>query len=92
VQRSSIWKVVGVAGIAGVAATGVVVARAERQRRSLTPDDVRTRLRARVASIEAAPTSEGEPGPAGEVRRRSVLGSRLRSWRDRRLKGWARRG
>ncbi|GIH94816.1 hypothetical protein ACFFMN_24310 [Planobispora siamensis] len=42
------WKILGLAGVAGVAATGVVVARAERRRRSYTPDEIRTRLRARL--------------------------------------------
>ena len=37
------------AGLAGVAATGVVVARAERRRRAYTPDEVRARLHQRVA-------------------------------------------
>jgi hypothetical protein len=41
------WKVVGLAGIVGIAATGVVVVRAERRRRAYTPDEVRARLRAR---------------------------------------------
>lgn len=43
------WKIVGLAGLAGVAATGVAVARAERKRRAYTPDEVRARLHARVA-------------------------------------------
>jgi hypothetical protein len=43
------WKVVGLAGLAGVAATGVVVARAERKRRAYTPGEVRDRLHQRVA-------------------------------------------
>jgi hypothetical protein len=43
------WKVVGLAGLAGVAATGVVVARAERKRRAYTPDEVRNRLHQRLA-------------------------------------------
>jgi hypothetical protein len=47
------WKVLGVAGLVGVAATGVVVARAERKRRAYTPDEVRERLRARLAEAEA---------------------------------------
>jgi hypothetical protein len=45
------WKVVGLAGVAGVAATGVVIARRERQRRAFTPDEVRDRLHARHAEI-----------------------------------------
>jgi hypothetical protein len=43
------WKVVGLAGLAGVAATGIAVTRAERQRRAYTPDEIRERLHARVA-------------------------------------------
>jgi hypothetical protein len=45
------WKVVGLAGVAGVAATGVVIARRERQRRSFTPEQVRGRLHERYAEI-----------------------------------------
>ncbi len=45
------WKVVGLAGVVGVAATGVVIARRERQRRSFTPEQVRDRLQARYAEI-----------------------------------------
>jgi hypothetical protein len=47
------WKVVGLAAFVGVAATGVVVARAERRRRAYTPDEIRDRLRARVAEAPA---------------------------------------
>jgi len=47
---------VGLAGLAGVAATGVVVARAERRRRAYTPEEVRERLHQRFT--EAA----GETG------------------------------
>ncbi|HET6297945.1 MAG TPA: hypothetical protein VFG33_31480 [Kribbella sp.] len=43
-----VWKVVGLAGLVGVAATGVVIARDERKRRSYTPEEVRDRLKARV--------------------------------------------
>ncbi|MFI0445295.1 hypothetical protein [Actinomadura sp. 6N118] len=42
------WKVLGVAGLAGVAATGVVIARNERRRRAYTPDEIRQRLHDRV--------------------------------------------
>jgi hypothetical protein len=42
------WKVLGLAGVAGVAATGVVIARAERKRQAYTPDEIRTRLRTRL--------------------------------------------
>ena len=43
----------GLAGLAGVAATGVVLARAERRRRAYTPDEIRERLHARVAEAES---------------------------------------
>jgi hypothetical protein len=43
------WKVLGLAGFAGVAATGVVIARAERRRRAYTPQQVRERLHDRLA-------------------------------------------
>ncbi len=52
-RKRSVWKVVGLAGLAGVAATGVAVARSERRRRAYTADDVRARLHQRVAVIEA---------------------------------------
>lgn len=56
------WKLLGLAGLAGVAATGAVLARNERQRRAYSPDDVRTRLHERHASL-ASPEAE-QPGPA----------------------------
>ena len=43
------WKWLGLAGLAGVAASGVLVARQERQRRAYTPDEVRARLHERAA-------------------------------------------
>jgi hypothetical protein len=43
------WKVLGLAGVVGVAATGAVVTRAERRRRAYTPDEVRERLHVRYA-------------------------------------------
>jgi hypothetical protein len=43
------WKVLGLAGVVGVVATGAVVARAERRRRAYTPEEIRSRLHARLA-------------------------------------------
>jgi len=43
-----LWKIVGLAGLAGVAATGVAIARSERKRRAYTPEEIRERLVARV--------------------------------------------
>jgi hypothetical protein len=51
VEHVKWWKVVGLAGLAGVAATGVVVVRRERKRRAFTPEQVRDRLQARYAEI-----------------------------------------
>jgi hypothetical protein len=50
-----LWKLLGLAGLAGVAAGGVVLARTERQRRAYSPDDVRARLRERHAALEDPP-------------------------------------
>ena len=47
------WKLLGLAGVVGVAATGAVVARNSRARTACTPDQVRDRLRARHAEAEA---------------------------------------
>lgn len=47
-----LWKVLGLAGLAGVAASGAIIARDQRQRAQLTPDQVRDRLHARLAESE----------------------------------------
>jgi hypothetical protein len=44
-----LWKIIGLAGVVGVVATGVVIARAERRRRAYTPDEIRDRLHQRYA-------------------------------------------
>jgi len=55
-----LWKLLGVAGLAGVAASGAVVARAERRRRAYTPDEVRARLQERAAAArEQAARQDG---------------------------------
>ena len=46
-----LWRVLGVAGLAGVAATGAIIARDQRRRAQLTPDQVRDRLHERLAEI-----------------------------------------
>ena len=59
------WKYVGLAGLAGVAATGVVVARRRRaQREDIDPAELRDRLHERLAEVPgedgaAAPPSAG---------------------------------
>ncbi|MFG1781167.1 hypothetical protein ACGFIU_01895 [Rhodococcus oryzae] len=50
----NVWKLVGLAGVVGVAATGALAARADRKRRAYTPDEVRSQLHARFAQATAA--------------------------------------
>ena len=45
------WKLVGLAGLAGVAATGAVVVRKRRAQREYDPDELRDRLHRRLADI-----------------------------------------
>jgi hypothetical protein len=47
------WKILGLAGFVGVAATGAVIARGERRRRAYTPEQIRERLNARLAEADA---------------------------------------
>ena len=49
------WKLIGVAGLAGVAATGVVVARKRRAQQDYDPDELRDRLHRRLAEIDSDP-------------------------------------
>jgi hypothetical protein len=51
------WKVLGLAGVVGVTATGVLLVRAERRRRAYTPDEIRSRLHARHAQAVARTNS-----------------------------------
>jgi len=55
-------KVVGLAAFAGVAATGVVIARDQRRRNAYTPDEVRDRLHARLAEAAETPEAPETPG------------------------------
>ena len=48
-------KVLGLAAFAGVAATGAVIIRDQRQRRAYTPDEIRDRLHARLAEPPGPP-------------------------------------
>jgi hypothetical protein len=64
------WKVVGLAGLAGVVATGAVTARAERQRRAYTPEEIRSRLHERVE--QARPADPAAAHPAGAAAPRDV--------------------
>ena len=57
------WKILGLAGLAGVAATGAVIARSERRRRAYTPDEIRDRLHARLAEAPQAGQPARRSGP-----------------------------
>jgi hypothetical protein len=59
------WKVVGLAGIAGVAATGVVVARKRRAQHEYEPDELRERLHERLADAGSHEQAPGAPASAG---------------------------
>lgn len=59
-------KWLGLAGFAGVAAAGVLIAKDERRRRAYTPNEVRDRLHARLAQAvdaeqELVPPAEPRP-------------------------------
>jgi hypothetical protein len=47
------WKLLGLAGVAGVAATGAVVARNRRPQSDYSPEELRDRLRHRLEQVEA---------------------------------------
>jgi hypothetical protein len=49
-----IWKWIGLAGVAGVVAGGVLVARDQRRRKSYSAEDIRARLHQRVAEAGEA--------------------------------------
>jgi hypothetical protein len=55
------WKLVGLAGLAGVAATGVVVARKRRAHEELEPEQLRERLHRRLADVEREESGSTTP-------------------------------
>lgn len=56
----NLWKVLGLAGLAGVAAGGVIIARQQRQRTQLGPDEIRSRLHERLRQAEPVVRDERE--------------------------------
>lgn len=66
------WKWVGLAGLAGVTATGVAVARAERRRAAYTADEVRERLHARLATTDDDVPGAAAPEQPAEQRTRQT--------------------
>ncbi len=49
------WRLLGLGGVVGVAATGAVIARDQRRRTQLTPDEVRDRLHERLGESGSKP-------------------------------------
>ncbi len=54
-----VWKIVGLAGLVGVVATGALVAKNERERRAYTPDEVRDRLQERLRAADGPEVDHG---------------------------------
>lgn len=59
-----LWKVLGIAGLAGVAATGAIMARDQRRRVQLEPEEIRSRLQERLEQAEAGERPTGRSAPA----------------------------
>jgi hypothetical protein len=62
------WKLLGLASVAGVAASGAVVARKTRIQSDYEPDEIRDRLRNRLADAghdgdSGTPPGESAPAP-----------------------------
>ncbi len=57
------WKLIGLAGVAGVAATGVVVARRRRAQHDYDPDELRDRLHTRLQEIGGATNGGSAQAP-----------------------------
>ncbi len=57
------WKLIGLAGVAGVAASGVLVARRRRAHVEYEPDELRAKLHERLAEAGAAKDAPGDSRP-----------------------------
>ncbi|HZG92386.1 MAG TPA: hypothetical protein VEZ42_19435 [Pseudonocardia sp.] len=96
------WKILGLAGLAGVAATGAVSVRDERRRRAYAPEEIRARLHERVAAIPGAEpvavattgtttgTTTGGDGSAGAEDLAQVPTGRVRRLRSAMAGRWRR--
>jgi hypothetical protein len=62
------WKLVGLAGLAGVAATGAIVARNRRAHGDYDPDELRDRLHRRLADAAAGNGGAASTATAESVR------------------------
>jgi hypothetical protein len=59
------WKLIGLAGLAGVAATGAVVARRRRAHQDYDPDELRERLHRRLAEVSGEGEGDGDGSGSG---------------------------
>ena len=59
-MQVTLWKALGLAGLAGVAATGVIIARDRRRREQLTPEEIRERLHRRVEGLDKGTERQGD--------------------------------
>lgn len=55
------WKLIGLAGVAGVAASGAVVVRRRRGQQEYDPDVLRAKLHERLAETRDAPAAGPSP-------------------------------
>lgn len=62
-MQARTWKLLGIAGVAGVTATGVVVARRRRAQTEYDPAELRARLHERLAEVPRAAETVGDPEP-----------------------------
>ena len=72
-----IWKALGLAGLAGVAATGVIIARDQRKRSDLTPEEIKDRLHQRLGRSREHRSSQDAQRRAAA---RRPLSSALAGW------------
>ena len=54
-RRMRLWKILGVATLAGVVAAGVVAQRKRRTYQAIDTDELRSRLHQRLADADASP-------------------------------------
>ena len=62
-NKGKLWRLLGLGGVVGVAATGAIIARDQRRRAQLTPDEVRDRLHQRLGESDSTGAGR-EEGPA----------------------------
>jgi hypothetical protein len=83
-RTSTMWKLLGLAGVVGVAATGAITLRNERKRRDYSPDEIRSVLHERYArAVAVQDGTEEVPLVAVPVRAKTRIRHLLRRIRSR---------